>query len=107
MEADMPTLHALLRTTANELADMAVETDGLGISHIPSVERWQALDLISQCLASLGLFLNALTDVVPDCRPALDDALAGVTVGSLADRLAGRVSRSNEVDCGALDMFDA
>ena len=103
-----PTLHALLRNTADELASLAAKTDGLGAFGPSSVERWQSLDLISQSLSSLGIMLQTLTELVPDHAASLDAALAGVSVGSLAARLAGRTDHDGgAVEAGALDMFDA
>ena len=53
-----------------------------------------ASDLISQRLAGLGSFLQALVPELPDCRPDLREALATIPIGGLVSRLLGRVEES-------------
>ena len=100
---DSPSLHAVLRATAVELADLAALTDDHGGARVVSAEQWQALDLISQRLAGLGSFLHALVPALPDCRPELQDALSTVRVSALVSRLIGHPGE--EVDSGELEFF--
>ena len=102
---ELPGLHAVLKATAIELGELATLTDDLGGARTVSAEQWQGLDLISQRLAGLGLFLHALVPEVPDCRPELHVALATVRVGGLVSRLLGRVEE-NVSDSGDLEFFE-
>ncbi len=99
-----PGLHAVLRATAVELGELAVLTDDLGGARVVSAEQWQALDLISQRLAGLGVFLEALCPELPDFRPELDVALATVRVGGLVKRLLGQPEETDEA--GELEFFE-
>ncbi len=102
---ESPSLHAVLNATAIELGELAILTDDLGGARVVSAEQWQALDLISQRLAGLGSFLQALVPELPDCRPELDVALATVRVGGLVSRLLGRVEEGAD-DSGELEFFE-
>ena len=101
---ESPSLHAVLNATAIELSELAILTDDLGGARVVSAEQWQALDLISQRLAGLGSFLQALVPELPDCRPELHIALSTVRVGGLISRLLGRADDGQE-HSGELEFF--
>ena len=102
---DLPGLRALLNATAIELSELATLTDDLGGARIVSAEQWQGLDLISQRLAGLSVFLQALVPEIPDCHPELHAALATVRVGGLVSCLLGHVEESAS-DSGELEFFE-
>lgn len=66
----------------------------------------QTLDVLTQHLAALALFTRNLSQQAPSGAFNLSDAVAGVTLGDLAKRLA-RVSLEGEVlaASGDLDLF--
>lgn len=101
---ELPGLHAVLKATATELGELATLTDDLGGARTVSAEQWQGLDLISQRLSGLGLFLQALVSEIPDCRPELHVALATIRVGGLVSRLLGRAEEAS--DSGELEFFE-
>jgi hypothetical protein len=99
-------LSDVLQATAEELSQLSCEADQLGGLGIADVERWQALDRMSQYLNGMSLFLSHLAGTVHVVAPDLSDALALLTTSALAARLAGTAGRDEE-DAGALELFDA
>ena len=106
MSPDQPLgLTAVLQAAAAELSHLATVADGLGVCQAGNAEQWQSLDRMSQHLGELSTFLAAVSDAVPDFRPDLAEALAGVRVGKLAQRLAASPSFAEEDVSGELEMF--
>ncbi len=66
----------------------------------------QTLDVLTQHLAALAIFTRNLAQQAPSGAFDLDHAVAGVTLGDLARRLA-RVSHDGEAlaSSGDLDLF--
>jgi hypothetical protein len=68
----------------------------------------QTLDVLTQHLAALATFTRKVSAQAQDGGYDLTDAVAGVTLGDLANRLA-KVSRDAEplvtADAGDLDLF--
>ncbi len=69
----------------------------------------QTLDVLTQHLAALAAFTRRLASQAEDGAYDLGDAVAGVTLGDLANRLA-RVSRDTDIAVtaaasGDLDLF--
>ena len=99
-------LQTVLLAGASELADLATVADQLGAVGSSDVERWQALDRLSQHLAGLAVFLAELAGTVPEVPLDVAGALAGLKTAALADRLAGRACH-DDYDAGALELFQA
>ncbi len=97
----------VLLAVSEELSDLSIETDDLGVSSVAGLERLQHLDRVGQHMGELARFLSALSALVPAIRRDLGPALAAVHVGAVADRLAGRVRAPCE-DCetGSLLLFE-
>ncbi len=74
-------------------------------------EGLHAVDLLSQHLTGLSAFARALSGSVPaGLRAPVDGALAQVTLGALADRMAGALGAAQKGlgdgdDAGDLDLF--
>ncbi len=101
MDADLTTV---LLAGADELVELAAVADGLGTLGVADIERWQALDRLSQHLAGIASFLTDLADAVPQVTLDLSEALGALKTAALADRLAGRY-RDADDDPGALELF--
>ena len=99
-------LVTVLLAGAEELMELSAVADQLGSAGIADVERWQALDRMSQHLDGMATFLAGLAEAVPDAVVDLTGAFARLKTNALADRLAGQ-SPSAEFDSGTLEMFDA
>ena len=101
MDADLTTV---LLAGADELVELAAVADGLGAVGVADIERWQALDRLSQHLAGIASFLTGLADAVPPVALDLSEALGALKTAALADRLAGRYRVADD-DPGALELF--
>ena len=99
-------LSTVLVAAAGELTDLASVADQLGGVGLGDIERWQALDRLSQHLAGMAAFLTGLSVVVPPIEPALDHALAVLTTSALADRLVGRTGGAG-AESGDMELFGA
>lgn len=73
-----------------------------------ALEEAQTVDVLTQHLAALAHFTRKLSSQAHDGDYDLSDAVAGVTLGDLANRLA-KVTRDAEAlstaDAGDLDLF--
>ena len=56
------------------------------------MERLQALDLISQTLAEIGVFLNGMSAVCPADQIVPDSLLKDIRLAALRDRLEGKAA---------------
>ena len=100
-------LPAILQAAGTELSQLAQVADGLGVCQLGEAERWQALDRLSQHLSEMAGFLSAVSVAVPDLRLDLADALAGIRVGKLAERLAASPAGWEDEVSGELELFGA
>lgn len=74
------------------------------------IEGMHVVDLLSQHLTSLSAFARKLSEDAPaDACVPVTDALAGITLGALADRMAtafgAEESADVEIAAGDLDFF--
>lgn len=74
------------------------------------IEGMHAIDHLSQHLASLCAFARKLSeDAPPEASVPVTDALAGITLGALAGRMAtafgAEEAEKSEIESGDLDFF--
>lgn len=112
-----------MRLAAREAADLVQLSDGLQIviarlaacEGLPSAElvmEGQAADLLSQRLAGLAAFLDALADAAPeDARTDVRAAVDGLLLAEQARKLSGPAAafepfETADVDAGDLCLFE-
>lgn len=97
------TISAALHASAQELTDLAVVADRLVGAGVAEVERWQALDRLSQHLSGLAVFLAGVATATPGLRQDVTAALNPLTNLSLVSRLLSL--QQTDAEAGALELF--